>query len=347
MPRVGIAYDVKGNGNQVVHVNYGQYSGRYDEAQIGANSPVGNPPDIEPVYQGPAGQGYNFAPGFNLANYPITSANAFVSDPTQNIKMDPNLKSPLTHEFTVSYGTKLFGNRGYGEVSYINRVTHDLIEDYFTLATGVTDVVVNGVSAGNFTNRLYQNAPNDQEYRKYQGLVFQSRFRINDHWTVNGQDTVQLQNYGNYEGEGTNTPGSTSIIGNYPEAFNAARSYPFGNLQNFERNRLRLWSIYTWQMGSKGDLSVSGLLRVESGLAYSIVAQKPAADRDADRRFSRRRAIRIRRALRTSSSPARVAIRTSLATASSTCRSTTTCRSSGRSSRGSSSMSTTCSTTRS
>ncbi len=273
VPRVGVAYDLRGNGEQIVHVNYGQYSGRYDEAQVGANSPVGNPPDIEPLYQGPAGQGFNFAPGLNLANYPITAANALVSDPTQNIKMDPNLQSPLVHEFVLSYGTKFFHTNAYGEVSYVARVTHDLIEDYQTKATGTTNVVVNGVNAGVFTNKLFTNAPNDQVYRKYQALVFQSRFRIMPNWTVNGQDTVQLQNYGNYEGEATNQPGNTSPIGNFPEAFNAARTYPLGNLQNFERNRLRLWSIYDWQLGSKGNLSVSGLWRLESGLAYSIAAK--------------------------------------------------------------------------
>ena len=276
VPRVGVAYDLKGTGDHIIHVNYGQYSGRYDEAQIGANSPVGNPADIEPIYQGPAGQGYGFAPGFNLANYPINAANAAVSDPTQNIKMDPNLKSPLVHEFSLSYGSKFMGNHGYGEVSYIARVTHDLIEDYQTIQGGFTNVVVNGISAGNFTNKIYTNAPNDQVYRQYQGLVFQGRYRITNNWTLNGSDTVQLQNYGNYEGEGTNTPGSTSAIGNYPQAFNAARNFPFGDLQNAEKNRMRLWSIYNWNMGSKGDLSVSGLLRVESGLAYSIAAKNVA-----------------------------------------------------------------------
>jgi len=176
----------------------------------------------------------------------------------------------------VSYGTKLFNGKGYGEVSYIARVTHDLIEDYQTISTGFTNVVVNGISAGTFTNKFYTNAPNDQVYRKYQGLVLQSQFRIKDNWSVYGQDTVQLQNYGDYEGEATNQPGSTSPIGNYPEAFDAARTFPLGNLQNFERNRLRLWSIYNWAMGSKGNLSVSGLLRVESGLAYSIAAKNVA-----------------------------------------------------------------------
>ena len=42
MPRLALAYDINGNGDKIVHVTYGQYSGRYDEAQMGANSPVGN-----------------------------------------------------------------------------------------------------------------------------------------------------------------------------------------------------------------------------------------------------------------------------------------------------------------
>jgi hypothetical protein len=47
---------------------------------------------------------------------------------------------------------------------------------------------------------------------------------------------VQLKNDGNYQGEGSSTPGSTvfsnspSIIGNYPEAFNATRNYPGSRL---------------------------------------------------------------------------------------------------------------------
>ena len=272
VPRLGLAYDVNGDGNHVIHAGYGQYSGRYDEAQIGANSPVGNPPDIEPIYQGPAGQGVGFAPGFNLANYPITSTNASVSDPTQNVKMDPNLQSPLVHEFLGSYGTKI-GNKGYGEVSYVFRLTHDLIEDYQTLQTGFTNVVVNGVSAGEFTNRLYTNAPNGQVNRQYQAMVFQGRYNISRNWTAYGNDTLTLQNYGNYEGEATNQPGATSPIGNFPEAFDAARNFPFGDLQSFERNRMRLWSVYTFHMGSKGDLSVSGLARVDTGLVYSLASK--------------------------------------------------------------------------
>src|SRR5207253_4871818 len=62
VPRLSTSYDITGNGDHVMHVTYGQYSGRYNEAQVGGNSPVGNPADIFTIYQGPAGQGVNFAP---------------------------------------------------------------------------------------------------------------------------------------------------------------------------------------------------------------------------------------------------------------------------------------------
>ena len=274
VPRLATAYDVMGNGDHIIHVTYGQYSGRYDEAQVGQNSPVGNPPDIEPTYQGPAGQGYAFAPGFNLANYPITSANASVSDPTKNVFMADGTKSPLTHEFSLSYGENLNGGKGYAEVSYVARVTHDLIEDFRTLQGGFTNVVINGISAGRFTNRIFQNT--DLADRQYQAMVFQSRYRVTSRWSLNGHYTLQLKNDGNYEGEASNQPGNTSTIGDYPEAFSAARNYPEGHLQDFQRSRFRAWTVYDIDLKRAGDVSISGLWRVESARVFSLAARNQA-----------------------------------------------------------------------
>jgi hypothetical protein len=271
VPRLALAYDVQGDGDKIVHVTYGQYSGRYNEAQIGRNSPVGNSPLIESVYRGPAGQGYGFAAGLNPANYPISSANATVTDATQNVFMTPGTKSPLTHEFSLSFGENLFNGRGYSEVTYVARVTHNLLDDFLTRQGGSTNAIVNGISAGTFTNVVFQNT--DEANRQYQGLVFQSRFRISNAWNVNGHYTLQIRNHGNYEGEGTNQPGNKSFIGDYPEAFNAARNFPDGRLQDFQRSRLRIWSVYNQGLGAAGDLSFSGLWRLDSGRVFSLAAR--------------------------------------------------------------------------
>jgi hypothetical protein len=264
VPRISTAYDLTGDGNQILHVTYGQYAGRYNEALIGANSPVGNPAEIDYVYTGPAGQGIGFAPGLNLNNYTVTSA----SDPLQNIIIAPGTKSPLVHEFTTGYAAGLFNNRGHAEVTYIFRKTTSMIEDYLDKTTGRTNVVVNGISAGLFTNKVFQNT--DLAKREYQAMVFQSQYRIKNSWSVNGHYTLELKNNGNYEGEGTNQPGKVSPIGDYPEAFPEDRFYPDGRLQNFERNRLRIWSVYNQDLKRAGNVSVSGLWRLEGERVYSL-----------------------------------------------------------------------------
>jgi len=143
-----------------------------------------------------------------------------------------------------------------------------MIEDFITLQSGTTHVVDAGIDAGIATNHLYQNT--DLAKRMYSGMVFQGRYALTNRWTVQANYTLQLKNEGNYEGEGTNTPGATSRIGDYPQAYPENRYWPTGTLQDFERHRLRAWTIYNFGLGRMGDMSVSGLLRVDSGQAYSI-----------------------------------------------------------------------------
>jgi hypothetical protein len=214
-----------------------------------------------------------FPPGFNPANYPV-SASASALVPLGNVFMAPGLKTPVVREFTTSYGENLRGGRGYAEAAYIHRRTVDLIEDVQTVDGGFTNVSLNGLSVGRFTNVVYQNS--DAAHRVYDALVFQSRYRLSHIWSLAGHYTMQLRNDGNYEGEAAGQPGKTSFIGNYPEAFNAARNFPDGHLQDFQRHRLRIWSIYNIGMGRYGDVSVSGLWRVDSALTYSLRAVSPS-----------------------------------------------------------------------
>ena len=205
----------------------------------------------------------------------MNSDNAAVVVPLANVFVDPNTKSALTSEFTASYGVNLKRGRGYGEVAYVHRTVSNMIEDFITTTTGVTDVVLNGVDAGLATNHVFQNT--DIAHREYDAMVFQSRYGVTQRWSVNGQFTLELRNNGNYEGEATNQPGATTRIGDYPEAFPANRFFPDGRLANFERGRLRAWTIYNVGMGRLGDLSLSGLFRYDTGQVYSIKVAGVAA----------------------------------------------------------------------
>ena len=115
--------------------------------------------------------------------------------------------------------------------------------------------------------------------------MFQSRYRLTNRWTVNGHYTLQLQNDGNYEGEGTNTPGSNSsrhrrLSGGVRRD---ARTFPRAACRTSSATGCALWSIYNWQLGRFGDLSVSGLVARRLGPRLQPGGEEPVPlDRDAD-----------------------------------------------------------------
>ena len=268
VPRLAAAFDPKGDGRTVFHVTYGWYSGRYNDVQVGANSAVGNPAETIGVYDGPAGQGRNFAPGFNPANYETV----FGSFPTANISIAPGLSSPITKEFTASAGTQL-GTKGSAQVTYVQRHTDHFIEDFIDIANGTTDVVQNGQDFGTFTNVVYRNS--NAPKRDYQAVVAEGLYRIRPNWQVNGNYTFQIKNDGTFTGEAQNQPGLTSPYGDFPVAGLPTiytRGLPDGHLYDFQRSKLRAWTIYSMNLRNAGRLSVSGLVRADSGLTYSLVA---------------------------------------------------------------------------
>lgn len=272
LPRLAAAYDPTGQQKQVLRATYSAYGGRYNEAQIGANSPVANAPELLRFYTGPSGQGLGFDPGFSLANYPATPDNAEIfTPPASNVFIDPNLRSPLTHEVTLGYATQL--RRGDARATYVWRQTRNLIEDFQTPVSGTTNVVLDGIDAGPVTNRILANSR--EAYRDYQAVVLETSHRLTSRWQAAGHYTVQLRNHGNYEGETAAVPGATSLIGNFPEVFPAERFFPTGRLQSYQRHKLRAWTTYTLGARPVGDLALSALWSVDSGRVYSLTATLP------------------------------------------------------------------------
>ena len=61
------AYQLREDGRTVVGASYAHYAGRYTSSIFGRNTPVANSGRVTSVYNGPAGQGYDFAPGLRPA----------------------------------------------------------------------------------------------------------------------------------------------------------------------------------------------------------------------------------------------------------------------------------------
>ena len=265
VPRLGVAYDPAGNGRLALQATYSHYSGKYSETQFASITNVGNPSVLEGVYVGPAGQGRDFAPGFDPANYFTYDA----TFPTRNVFNDPNLRSPLTKELTLSAGGAL-GTRSHLKLTFIQRATGGVIEDFLDLTTGETEIVEEGESFGTFVNQVLRNT--DALERRYRALVLDTRVQATRNFLLDGSWTVQLSNEGNFEGEGTNTPGSASNAFDWPEVTPAARYFPYGRLNDFQKHKVRLWGIYNLGLGRLGRLDLGGMWRYDSGLTYSLAS---------------------------------------------------------------------------
>lgn len=263
VPRLAAAYDLDGTGRTSIHATYGHYAGRYNQVQFSAGTSVGTPNEVDYLYEGPAGQGSDFAPGFDIANYRQA---VYASFPTANVRMAEGLQSPTVREFTMALGRQL-SDRGHAKVTYAWRATGSFVEDFIDQSTGVTTIPLIGTVA----NRLYANT--DEPARSYQALILQSTYRVGSA-TVGGHYTAQLRNHGNFAGEAPGRPIPDSVFGNYPEVLGPAldRLMPEGRLDNYQRHKLRLYGVYTQTLGRLGSIDLAPVWRVNSGTVYSHTA---------------------------------------------------------------------------
>ena len=267
VPRLGVAYDLRGDGSTTLEATYGHYAGRYNQVQFSANTSVSNPSEVDYVYAGPAGQGSDFAPGFDIANYRQA---VFANFPTSNVRMSDGLQSPLVREFTLGIGRQL-GQSGSASATYAWRTTTRFIDDFIDLSTGTSDIPVTGPVA----NRVYANS--DEPSREYQALILQTDHQLRPAIHLGGHYTVQLRNHGNFAGESAGRPIPDSVYGNYPEIFGSVldRLLPEGRLDSYQQHKLRVYSIYTAPLGRFGSFDVAPMWRVNSGTVYSHTATVP------------------------------------------------------------------------
>jgi hypothetical protein len=265
VPRLGVTYDLRGNGQTVFQASYGHYSGKYSERQFAVNTDVGTPSRVTYIYTGPAGQGRDFAPAYNLANYGTILSAAF---PTSNIFVAPGLSSPTVRELTLGLGRQL-GQKGYLKGTYQFRRWYNFIDDFIQLSNGIVNVNRNGANVGNLTKVIYDNTNGVQ--REYQALVVQSTYRFRGDLSIGGHYTLQIKNEGNSNAEAANQPGNPSTYGDFPEILGPAldRYLPSGRLADYQRHKLRLYGTYSQDLGRFGGIDVSPIWRVDSGQVYS------------------------------------------------------------------------------
>ncbi|MEO8381569.1 MAG: TonB-dependent receptor [Acidobacteriota bacterium] len=276
-PRMGLQYDVWGNGRLRLGASYSEYASRVADAIASSNQAAGSAASIDFAYRGPAINGnaltipsdqalamlfayFNGTQG-GTAN---TAAQNLRPNGTRDIPgyttyFDGALTTPSVREMTVGAGM-LLGSRGYLRADLVARDWHDFTTLSVTQNTTRTSTPL-GIPVD---LALVRNT--DDLRRTYRGIHLQarwspSRFETGVHYTWS-----KLR--GNDDGETANGPiANTAPALYYPELMNYARNNPTGYLRGDQRHRLRAWAGATF-----GHVDVTLLQTFDSGQAYSITA---------------------------------------------------------------------------
>jgi hypothetical protein len=277
--------------NWQIQATYGRYIARLDDGVTGNETGVGGAPRIETVYRGPAFRGLSYDQAQALlhddAYWPRVTA--YVSPDSGTTVMARDLDSPHSDEITLSLRGALPRNSGTMVLAYTNRKYRNLIEDYFggvcdygldfgrACPAGDTTTVTapNGEAITTVDTTVYAN--DSRAKRNYDALTAIVDWRPNGRLQLGGNYTYAITK-GNYEGEGRNQPASGGAFGNAERARDLAHAAPYGYADDDIRHRLNVYGTYRFDWDRFGAVTLGTLLRYESALPYSLVAQVQQRD---------------------------------------------------------------------
>jgi len=271
-PRLGINYDPSGNGAWQYSLTYATYAGKANAAIVTAGTYVGNPAAYFYFYTGPDTVGVvpgASTPGFRRSDY--ASVPFFVSDATKNTRLSNDFKAPLTIEYTAGIKHKLSDTANF-TLLYIYRNQTRMFEDYVGM-NGSVDI------AGNpFSIIQWGNTGSDatRVYRALQGTWEASTPLYGGKVFIRGNATLSKL-HGNYEGDGGNSPGGGTIIGNYPAITPNSAATAYGRLANDEPVRVKSQILWSRPVGAH-ELAVGFNLDYASGKPYSFTRTANAND---------------------------------------------------------------------
>ncbi|MEO8217645.1 MAG: TonB-dependent receptor, partial [Acidobacteriota bacterium] len=283
-PRVGVIYDLTGNGRTRVSANYGRYVAAIDSGVADSVSIAGNPGSIYFNYRGPEINAFDRKTG-KLLGPPVPTDQVikmvfdwfnsvggvtgytnidsiFIPGLTEEI-IKGGLTSPSMDEFTGGIGQQL-GANGYIKGDYIHRNWHDWYTIQRDISTG-QNTAANGskVDLG-----IIQNNDSGLK-REYNGIQLQGALRVLERFNLGGNYTWSTLK-GNVEAETFNN--ATVFVGNneYPEYKKFAQNQPEGYLNEDIRHRANAWVQYDLAM-PYGRLNIGLLETYHTGEPFSAV----------------------------------------------------------------------------
>ncbi|MES1243124.1 MAG: carboxypeptidase regulatory-like domain-containing protein [Acidobacteriota bacterium] len=280
-PRVGAAWDPKGDGDWVLNASYGQYVNAIASTQGNGAAQGGNPATIQWFYRGPS-----INPDPNAANL-LTADQALaiifnwfdsqggvnnisnlrgVDIPGGTTLIRGSLNSPYSDEWAVG-ASKRLGSRGLFRADLVHREGHD----YYINRTDTSTGRVKTATGGDADLTLIENDDSVLE-RVYNGLHAQIQVRPSDRLSLGGVWTWS-SSLGNYDGETTANGPVASTDLQYPEYKQARWNNPRGALANDQPQRIRVWAIFDIFNTGHNRLNVGLLQNYASGLPYGAAGR--------------------------------------------------------------------------
>ncbi len=277
-PRIGATYDLKGDGEHVLHAFVGQYVGHAAGGVFNSSSPAGSPAQFGFDYFGPD-SGFFDPVTFNQKVFswffdvcPNALADPFscpflfdVDIPGATTLLDTGLGSTTATEFSLGYQTNI-GTYGGIRVDLSAREFGDFLLERVDLGTGQGTTE----TGAPFDKGLIVN--NDSiANRDYYGASVITNLRFLDGKLRVGANATVSHLYGNLNGETSGSGAiSDSSLTSYPE-YRFAENSPTGDLSNDQRFRARVWAIYDLFSNDRHNVSVSMLQSFLSGQPYSAI----------------------------------------------------------------------------
>ncbi|MEI6669366.1 MAG: carboxypeptidase regulatory-like domain-containing protein [Acidobacteriota bacterium] len=292
-PRLGFAYDVKGDGKWKAYGSYGWYytitplnlaRGAFGGDHWIDYSWTLNTADFSSIN---CGEGTSGCPGTFLGSTDYRHSSnqvdplfaTYFNRPGMT-GIDPNLKPVKTGEFTAGVDHELGPLMSVG-VRYVHKWMFRTIEDIGIYVSGNEDYLIGnpGESLGAVMEPAYPAFVTPKAKRNYDSVELKLRRRLANNWS--GEVSYLWSRlFGNYSGltssdEGgggagrTDAPNTTRYWDNTVQSFNAAGQAVYGNLPTDRPHAVKVQGTYDFKTGT----SVGAFFIVQSGIPQTTVVR--------------------------------------------------------------------------
>lgn len=285
-PRLGLSYDVQGNGKWTVNGGFARYVMGVNGAVVDSGSQGGRTASYSWNYRGPAlnanaktcseadvsgcltiadvlPQVFGWFNGPAFGGVTNTNYRSAPSVPGVTTHVGDGTKAPSSTEFSGGVARDLFG-KGTLRVDYVYRRYHDMYGSFTDTTTGkVTDATGRSYDASIVKNTA------DAE-RWYHGLTAAADYRLK-RVSLGGNLTVSLSK-GNNDGENVGSGPVMAAINDFPEYRRESWNWPVGYMSNDQRFKSRVYATFLLPVAPRfGSFTLGVIQRWDSGTPYDMV----------------------------------------------------------------------------